>query len=49
MILEFPTLYSVIDDSDHENERKRYWASAKQTLVSATALVQQSVEFYIKG
>ncbi|EMF7371162.1 hypothetical protein V4F54_004500 [Vibrio parahaemolyticus] len=46
---EFETLYSVIDGSDHENESKRYWASAKQTLVSATALVQQAVEFYIKG
>ncbi|WP_063646490.1 hypothetical protein [Aliivibrio fischeri] len=46
---EFEALYGVIDGSDHEDESERYWASAKQTLVSATALVQHAVEFYIKG
>ena len=46
---EFEVLYNVTEGLDGENESKRYWASAKQTLVSATALVQQAVEFYIKG
>lgn len=45
---EFEALRGVNDGLDHEDESNRYWASAKQTLVSATALVQQAVEFYIK-
>ena len=49
LLSEFEELRSVIEDSDHEEESKRYWSSAKQTLISATALVQQAVEFYIKG
>jgi hypothetical protein len=46
---EFRELQGVYDDSEHETESERYWSSAKQTLVSATAAVQQAVEFYIKG
>ncbi len=46
---EFEALRGAINGLDHEDESNRYWASAKQTLVSATALVQQAVEFYIKG
>jgi DNA-directed RNA polymerase subunit RPC12/RpoP len=46
---EFEELREVFEDSDHEAESKRYWSSAKQTLISATALVQQAAEFYIKG
>lgn len=49
LINEFEELRSTIEDSKHEDESKRYWRSAKQTLISATALVQQAVEFYIKG
>lgn len=46
---EFEQLHGVVEDSQHEEDSKLYWASAKQTLVNATALVQQAVEFYIKG
>lgn len=46
---EFEALRDAIGSLDHEGESNRYWTSAKQTLVSATALVQQAVEFYIKG
>lgn len=46
---EFEELRGVFKDSDHDEESKRYWSSAKQTLISATALVQQAAEFYIKG
>ena len=49
LLSEFEELGSTIEDSDHEEESKRYWSSAKQTLISATALIQQAVEFYIKG
>jgi hypothetical protein len=49
LITEFEELRGVFEDSEHENESKRYWNSAKQTLISATALVQQAAEFYIKG
>jgi hypothetical protein len=49
LLTEFEELRGVFEDSEHENESKRYWSSAKQTLISATALVQQAAEFYIKG
>lgn len=49
LLSEFEEMRSVVEDSDHEEESERYWSSAKQTLISATALVQQAVEFYIKG
>jgi len=45
----FDELRGVYEDAEHDKESERYWSSAKQTLVSATALVQQAVEFYIKG
>ena len=48
-LTEFEALNDVIAELDHASESKRYWASARQTLVGATALVQQAVEFYIKG
>ncbi|MDC5849051.1 hypothetical protein OPW32_07480 [Vibrio europaeus] len=46
---EFEKLHGFVDDSEDQEDSKLYWASAKQTLVNATALVQQAVEFYIKG
>lgn len=46
---EFEQFHNLDKDSEHEDDSKLYWASAKQTLVNATALVQQAVEFYIKG
>lgn len=46
---QFEELRGVFADSEHEEESKRYWSSAKQTLITATALVQQATEFYIKG
>ncbi|MEF1203988.1 hypothetical protein QTO12_26090 [Vibrio owensii] len=46
---EFELLHGVVEDSEYGDDSKLYWASAKQTLVNATALVQQAVEFYIKG
>lgn len=49
LISEFEKIVDLIDDSKHSVESERYWGSAKQTLISATALVQQAVEFYIKG
>ncbi|WP_462167473.1 hypothetical protein [Pseudoalteromonas sp. GB43] len=49
LISEFEKIVDLIDDSKHSVESKRYWGSAKQTLIIATALVQQAVEFYIKG
>lgn len=49
LISEFEEIVGLIDDSKHSAESERYWGSAKQTLISATALVQQAVEFYIKG
>lgn len=49
LLTEFDEVKDVIDDSPYANEALHYWRSAKQTLISATALVQQAVEFYIKG
>ncbi|WP_372741307.1 hypothetical protein [Neptunomonas sp.] len=49
LLSEFDEILGVIEDSPHANEADRYWGSAKQTLITATALVQQAVEFYIKG
>jgi hypothetical protein len=50
LLREFEVLGDMIEDSSaHEDERQRYWGAANQTLISATALVQQAVEFYIKG
>lgn len=49
LLSEFEELRYVFEDPKHANEGKRYWHSAKQTLISATALVQQAAEFYIKG
>ena len=50
IISEFDELFDLIDDDslkDHDAEK--YWKSAKQSLVTALALVQQSVEFFVKG
>lgn len=46
---EFEQLHGVVEEPEHQDDSNLYWASAKQTLVNATALVQQAVEFYIKG
>ncbi|HCV03243.1 hypothetical protein L1264_08660 [Pseudoalteromonas sp. APAL1] len=40
LISEFEKIVDLIDDSKHSVESERYWGSAKQTLISATALVQ---------
>jgi hypothetical protein len=49
LLSEFDEVLGLIEDSLHANEADRYWDSAKQTLITSTALVQQAVEFYIKG
>ncbi len=49
LLAEFEEIQDIIDNSPHANEAQHYWKSAKQTLVNATALVQQAIEFYIKG
>ena len=49
LLSEFEEIRGVFKDSEYEDESKRYWSSAKQTLIGATALVQQAAEFYIKG
>lgn len=49
LLSKFDEVSWLIEDSPHADEVDRYWDSAKQTLITSTALVQQAVEFYIKG
>lgn len=50
LISEFKEVVDLIDDDDMlSDDVERYWRSAKQSLISALALVQQSVEFFVKG
>jgi hypothetical protein len=49
LLSQFQDIKENIKDSPHDFNSERYWNSANQTLTSAAALVQQAVEFYIKG
>ena len=49
LLSEFDEVLVLREGSPHTKEADKYWDSARQTLITSTALVQQAVEFYIKG
>ncbi|HEY9031948.1 MAG TPA: hypothetical protein VIM93_11350 [Kangiella sp.] len=53
LLIEFNEMggfaYESHDEEFDESDYKRYWQAAKQTIITSYAMVQQGVEFYIKG
>jgi hypothetical protein len=50
LISEFSNISDVAIYKDFDEiDSERYWDAAKQALASSSAMVQQAVEFYIKG
>ena len=50
LLNEYSQLSEVFDDSKFdESDSTRYWAAARQTLTTSLSLIQQAVEFFVKG
>lgn len=53
LLIEFNEMgdfaYENHDAEFAESDYERYWQAAKQTVITSYAMVQQGVEFYIKG
>jgi hypothetical protein len=50
LLIGFEEIESLLEeDCDLEKERETYFLAAKQTIVSSYSIVQQAIEFFIKG